>query len=110
MAIALWLNVGGTGIVPALQDAVEKLDGVAGEVVLDFMSVNRIDSSALRAMEGLAAIADQKAVKIVLRDVNVDVYKVLKLVKLARRFSFANSNHDRAITKLESRHAEASAK
>ena len=59
-----------------------------GEVVLDFSSVRRIDPSALRAMEKLAGIADDKAVKVVLRGVNVDIYKVLKLVKLTPRFSF----------------------
>jgi anti-anti-sigma regulatory factor len=110
MAIALWLNVDGKGVIPTLQEAVERLDGAEGELVLDFVTVCRIDSMALRAMEGLATIADQKAVKVVLRDVNVDVYKVLKLVKLARRFSFSNSNHDRRTTKLEGRHAEPSAK
>ena len=36
----------------------------------------------------LAGIADDKAVKVVLRGVNVDIYKVLKLMKLASRFSF----------------------
>ena len=52
--------------------------------------MRRIDSSALRALEEFARIADEKAVKVVLRGVNVDVYKVLKLVKLTRRFSFVN--------------------
>jgi hypothetical protein len=41
-------------------------------------------------MEEFARIADEKAVKVVLRGVNVDVYKVLKLVKLTQRFSFVN--------------------
>ena len=41
-------------------------------------------------MEELARLADEKAVKIVLRGVNVDVYKVLKLVKLSPRFNFVN--------------------
>jgi len=39
-------------------------------------------------MESLAGRADEKAVKVVLRGVNVDIYKVLKLMKLAPRFSF----------------------
>ena len=39
-------------------------------------------------LEELASIADDKAVKLVLRGVNVDIYKVLKLVKLTSRFSF----------------------
>ena len=33
-------------------------------------------------METFAGVADEKAVKVVLRGVNVDIYKVLKLVKL----------------------------
>ena len=41
-------------------------------------------------METLADSADEKAVKVVLRGVNIDIYKVLKLAKLASRFSFQN--------------------
>jgi anti-anti-sigma regulatory factor len=73
-----------------LREAGEKLDGTEGEAVLDFSSVRRLDANAVRAIEELARVADEKAVKIVLRGVNVDVYKVLKLVKLTRRFSFVN--------------------
>ena len=62
----------------------EKLDGAEGEVVLDFSSVRRIDPSCA-ASDGRVCrrCADGKAVKVVLRGVNIDVYKVLKLVKLA---------------------------
>ena len=77
-------------VVQGLQEAGEKLDGVEGEVILDFSSVRRIDASALKAMEEFAGIADDKSVRVVLRGVNVDVYKVLKLVKLTSRFSFVN--------------------
>jgi anti-anti-sigma regulatory factor len=61
-----------------------------GEVVLDFSSVRRIDPRALGAMEEFAGVADDKGVKVVLRGVNVGVYKVLKLVKLGSRFSFVS--------------------
>ncbi|MFZ0864286.1 MAG: STAS domain-containing protein [Candidatus Sulfotelmatobacter sp.] len=88
--IAVFLNIDGARVVPALREAGEKLDGTEGEVVLDFSSVRRIDSSALRAMEELARMADEKNVNVVFRGVNVDVYKVLKLVKLTGRFSFVN--------------------
>ncbi len=88
--IAVFLNIDNERLVPALQEAGEKLDSADGEAVLDFSSVRRIDTSALRALEELAQIADEKAVKVALRGVNVDVYKVLKLVKLTRRFSFVN--------------------
>jgi anti-anti-sigma regulatory factor len=86
--IAEWLKVDGEHVLQVLQEAGEKLDGADGEVVLDFSSVLRIDPSVLGAMEKLAGKADGKSVKVVLRGVNVDIYKVLKLAKLAPRFSF----------------------
>jgi hypothetical protein len=38
-------------------------------------------------MEKFAGIADDKGVRVILRGVRVDVYKVLKLVRLAPRFA-----------------------
>ena len=87
---AVFLNIDETRVVGALRDVADKLDGSEGETVLDFSSVNRVDSGAVRALEELARVADDKKIKIVLRGVSVDVYKVLKLMKLTRRFSFAN--------------------
>jgi anti-anti-sigma regulatory factor len=86
---AVWLKIDGERVVPALQEALEKLHGGGGEVVLDFSSVHRIDPSALRAMENFASTVDGKA-RVALHGVNIDVYKVLKLMKLAPRFSFLN--------------------
>ncbi len=88
--IAVWLKIDEEHVVHALQEAAEKLDSVEGEVALDFSSVQRIDSSAIRALEEFAGLADNKAVRVVLRGVNVNVYKVLKLVKLTSRFSFVS--------------------
>ena len=84
----VWPETDGERVVHALQDALEKLDSAEGEVVLDLSTVRRIDPGTLRAMEQLARLADDKSVKVVMRGVNVDVYKVLKLMKLASRFSF----------------------
>ena len=84
----VWLKSDGEGMFPALQEAIEHLDNADGEVVLDFTGVQRIDPRALGAMEKLAGSADEKSVKIVLRGVNVAVYKVLKLMTLEPRFSF----------------------
>jgi anti-anti-sigma regulatory factor len=81
-------EVDGEIVAEALQAAGEKLDGAGGELVLDLSSVRRVDRNALKALEELAASADDKAVKVVLRGVNVNVYKVLKLARLAPRFSF----------------------
>lgn len=88
--IDVFLNIDEGRVVLDLQEAGGNLDCTQGEAVLDFSSVRRIDSTSLQAIEEFARIADEKAVKIVLRGVSVDVYKVLKLVKLAHRFSFVN--------------------
>jgi anti-anti-sigma regulatory factor len=83
---AVLLNIDEKRVISALQEAGKNLTAADGETVLDFSSVRRVDASALRALEEFARVAD----KVVLRGVSVDVYKVLKLVKLTRRFSFLN--------------------
>jgi len=75
-------------VADSLQELCAKLDSAKGETILDFSSVQRIDVKAIQAMEELARLADARAVKVGLRGVNVEIYKVLKLVKLAHRFSF----------------------
>jgi anti-anti-sigma regulatory factor len=87
---AILLHLDETRLAPALKEAGEKLNGAEGEAVLDFTSVRRVDAGTLRAMEEFARLADDKAIKIVLRGVNVEVYKVFKLMKLTGRFSFVN--------------------
>jgi anti-anti-sigma regulatory factor len=88
--IAVWLKIDEERVVQELHEAAEKLDSTEDEVVLDFSSVCRIDPSVLRAMEEFAGVADNKGVKVVLRGINVDVYKVLTLVNLTSRFSFVD--------------------
>jgi anti-anti-sigma regulatory factor len=88
--IAVWQKVADESVVQSLEEAEKQLDTVDGEMALDFSSVRRIDSEALRAMEGFAALADYKNVKLDLRGVGIGVYKVLKLMKLTSRFSFVN--------------------
>ena len=89
-AIALFLNIDEERIASTLQQAAGSLDGARDEAVLEFSSVRRIDFGAVRALEDFARVADEKRVKVVLHGVNVDVYKVLKLVKLTQRLSFRN--------------------
>jgi anti-anti-sigma regulatory factor len=60
------------------------------ELVLDFSTVQHIDPKALRAMEELAQGAERAKLIVVFRGVNVKIYKVLKLARLASRFSFLN--------------------
>jgi anti-anti-sigma regulatory factor len=77
-------------VAPALREAVEKLDGGGGEVVMDFSLVRRVDAGVLNVMEKLANAAEGKSVKVLLCGVNPGVYKALKLAALAPRFSFVN--------------------
>ncbi len=87
---AVLLKLSDEGVVAALHAIREKLERTDGELVLDFSSVRRVDAAVLRALEELAQAADENAVGLTLRSVSVDVYKVLKLVKLAPRFGFLN--------------------
>lgn len=82
-----YLEVEGPNTAAALQAACEKLES-GGELTLDFSSVARIDPSAARGLEALAQAATEKTVKITLRAVNVEIYKVLKLARLTSRFAF----------------------
>jgi anti-anti-sigma regulatory factor len=84
----VWLKIDGEFVARALQEALEKMNGAGGEVVLDFSSVHRIDADALRAIDNFATTVNGNSSKVVLRGVNIAVYKVLKLMKLAPRFSF----------------------
>ena len=88
--IEAWVEIDGNRVPQALHEAGEKLDSAGGDVFLDFSAVRRVDPNALQAMEELAGVADEKSVKVVLRGVNVDVYKVLKLARLSSRFSVVN--------------------
>ncbi len=76
--------------IAGLEGAVQELDGTVRELALDFSAVRRIDSRGLCTLEELARKAEEKKIKVVLRGVNVDLYKTFKLIKLASRFSFVN--------------------
>lgn len=88
--VAVWIKVAEDRIAQAIQEALDSLNKADGEVLLDFASVRRLDPKSLRALDEFADIAQHESVKVVLRGVNIDIYKVLKLVKMAKRFSFVN--------------------
>jgi ABC-type transporter Mla MlaB component len=77
-------------VTESLEQAAQLLDSALQELALDFSSVCRIDAGGLRTLEELAHKAEQKKVKVILRGVNVDLYKAFKLIKLANRLSFVN--------------------
>jgi anti-anti-sigma regulatory factor len=84
---ATWIQVDPQRMQAFRDEAIARLTRAAGEVVLDFSSVKRIDTNGVRALEELAGRADEKSINLVLRAVNMDVYRVLKLLKLAQRFT-----------------------
>ncbi len=84
------VKIDGEHVADSLRAAGEELDSAGGKVFLDFSAVRRIDPNSLRALEELAMRAERQGIKVGLRGVNVGVYKVLKLAKLASRFCFVN--------------------
>ena len=87
---AAWFKVETENSGRTLQEARDLLERANGEVVLDFSAARRISPSVLNGLEEIAGVAERKGVKVVLRHANVEIYKVLKLVGLASRFSFLN--------------------
>ncbi len=90
----MFLEIQSDNLVECLIGARDRLNGAA-ETILDFSSIERIDSQALRAMEELLDRADDRSAKIALQGVNVGIYKVLKLVRLAPRLSFLTAVNGR---------------
>jgi len=85
--IAMFLKIERERVADGLREAQSHLNG-SGEAVLDFAAVMRLCPKDLAGLEALAKAAGEHGVKIELRGGNVGVYKVLKLARLASRFSF----------------------
>jgi anti-anti-sigma regulatory factor len=81
-------------ITSIVQEAAQKLEKTDVDLVLDFSSVSRLDTSSVEALEELAQLAENRGAEIVLREVNIDVYKVLKLIGLTTKFEFTAKTTD----------------
>ncbi len=90
MPIAMLRKVDKDNVPSILQEIEKSLDHTQGEVVIDFSSVSRLDGSAVRSLAEFAGKAKANSLRVILRGVNVDVYKVLVLTKLTSPFSFVN--------------------
>ena len=88
--IDVWVEIDGDHVAQSLQEAQAKLENADGEVVLEFSAVRRMNPPALRAIEDFVGAAEEKSVRVALRGVNIDVYKVLKLARMSSRFSVVN--------------------
>ena len=73
---------------PLIRGALERVEATKQDVVLDFSGVRRLGPEGLRALEQLAAKAHERSVKVELQGVDVEVYKVLKLMALAGQFTY----------------------
>ena len=87
---AAFLSIDEGNLTSAFETAGETLEGEPGQFGVDLSCVRRIDSVGLNAIQDFAHRADEKKVKVVLRGVNANVYKMLKLARLTRHFLFAN--------------------
>jgi anti-anti-sigma regulatory factor len=88
MKTSACLLVDGKCPLTTLQEATTAVAQAEGELLLDFSAVQHIDAKSLFALEQLAEKAEQAKVAVVIRGVNVKIYKVLKLAGLASSFSF----------------------
>ena len=73
-----------------VDEAVERVKNGDSAVMVDFSGMARIDPHSLGALEELADLASSKGAEVTLRAVHGDIYKVLKLLKLAERFVFVD--------------------
>lgn len=89
MVVSMVCSVEGSRVTESLRNVLGSLDG-ADELVIDFSQVRRLDAGALQVLDQLAEQAAARSVPVVLRGVDVTVYKVLKLIRLAPRFGFGN--------------------
>jgi anti-anti-sigma regulatory factor len=85
-----WLKVDEKCAMQDLPAAVDSPDRTGSELVIDCSDVRRLDARAVEALAELANKADGRQAKVVLHGVNVEVYKVLRLLKLTARLSFTN--------------------
>ncbi len=67
-----------------------KLAAEGPEILLDFFLAQTLDPAGMRALQELAGAADIENVKIVLRGVNIEMYKALKLAGLSDSFAFVD--------------------
>jgi anti-anti-sigma regulatory factor len=71
-----------------LEEAGIRLASADGVLAIDLTSVRRVDAQVIQRLEELVSQAEGRGIKVTLRGVRVDHYKVFTLVKLATRFAF----------------------
>ena len=87
---AALLSIDEQNLTSSLEKAGTSLDSEHQQLDLDFSSVPRLDCKGLRALQAFSHRAHEKRIAVALHGVNVDIYKTLKLARLAKSFSFVN--------------------
>ena len=90
MVSIMSLKVDEERMVATLEEVGAKLENTVGDVIVDFSAVRHVNPAALEALNEFADTAEENSVNVVLRGVNVEVYRVLKLASLAQRFSLVS--------------------
>lgn len=80
--------VNGERVAETLKAVCGGLPSNSSDVLLDFFLVQSLDPMAIKELEDLAEAAKLASVKVILRGVNVEIYKVLKLSDLTDKFLF----------------------
>lgn len=81
-------KVDANNVAESLGKASEFISAEEIDLSLDMTEVRRLDARAVKALEDLASSAEKNRLKVELIGVNVEVYKVLKLMKLDPKFTF----------------------
>lgn len=82
--------VNGERVAETLKELCGCLSPNGSDMLLDFFLVQSIDPAAIEGLEQLAEAAKLASVKVILRGVNVEIYKVMKLSDLTDKFLFIN--------------------
>jgi anti-anti-sigma regulatory factor len=82
--------IDGEHVAQQLNEICGKLATEGPEVLLDFFLAQTLDPAGIQALEELACAAGIENAKIVLRGMNIEMYKVLKLAGLSDNFTFVD--------------------
>ena len=85
---SILLEMDKTQLGTVLERAIGMLGGSDSELTLDFTSVDRVGPDDLKLLEKVGTVAAGKSARVVLRGINVRIYKALKIANLTERFGF----------------------
>ena len=85
--VAMLVNLEDGTLAAALEEVSGRLENGGRHLVLDFSSVERLSTAEVHAIDEFTRTADEKGVKVIIRGLDVELYRALKLAKLPVRLS-----------------------